>query len=194
MYRALALKAIERNADLDDAAAVTALTVSTIITLEPGQGSNRVLLDGRDVTAQLRTPEITAAASRVSVHPDVRHWMVAAQRAMGESAVPGVVMEGRDVGTVVFPSATVKIFLDASVEARGGRRFAQVSGTDAAGSEDQAAITRDIAKRDERDRNREVSPLRPAADAVRIDTTGMNLDQVLEEATALVQSALSSHR
>lgn len=191
MYRALALKATEGATPLDDAAAVTALTEQTSIVLQPGEGSNRVLLDGRDVTALLRTPEITAAASRVSVHPDVRHWMVAAQRAMGQSAPTGVVMEGRDVGTVVFPNATVKLFLDASVEARGDRRFLQVGGTESAQAEDRASITRDIADRDARDRNREVSPLRPADDAIRIDTTSMTLDEVLQQATALVQSAMS---
>ena len=190
MYRALALKAIERSIPLGDAAGLTALTAETTIVLESGQGSNRVLLDGRDVTSLLRTPEITAAASRVSVHPDVRHWMVAAQRMMGESAPTGVVMEGRDVGTVVFPNASVKLFLDASVEARGDRRFLQTGGP-AAGEEDRASITRDIAARDERDRTREVSPLRPAEDAVRIDTTAMTLDEVLDRAAELVQTALA---
>lgn len=188
MYRALALKAAEHGIAQDDPAAVTALTAETRILLEPGDGGNRVLLDGRDVTALLRTPAITAAASRVSVHPDVRRWMVAAQRTMGEASPTGVVMEGRDIGTVVFPNASIKIFLDASVEARGDRRFLQNAGS--AAGEDRTAITREIAARDERDRTREASPLRPAADAVRIDTTAMTLDQVLARAAELVQSAV----
>ena len=192
MYRALALKAAGLGTPQDDPAAVTALTASTHIVLEPMGDGNRVLLDGRDVTADLRTPEITAAASRVSVHPDVRHWMVAAQRAMGQAAPHGVVMEGRDIGTVVFPNANVKIFLDASVEARGDRRFLQTS-TDSS-AEDRASITREIAARDERDRSREASPLRPAEDAVRIDTTGMPLDEVLARAAELVQRAAMSAR
>ncbi|GAA3749651.1 (d)CMP kinase [Terriglobus aquaticus] len=192
MYRALALKATERGIPLDDPAALTALTAETTIALTPGDGANRVLLDGRDVTALLRTPEITAAASRVSVHPGVRHWMVAAQRSMGQTAPTGVVMEGRDVGTVVFPDATLKLFLDASVEARGDRRFLQTGVTPAAQAEDRDSITRDIAARDERDRTREVSPLRPADDAVRIDTTAMTLDEVLDRATALVEAALQN--
>lgn len=189
MYRALALKATEQGTPQGDPAAMTALTATTRIVLQPGESGNRVLLDGRDVTALLRTPEITAAASRVSVHPDVRHWMVAAQRAMGEAAPTGVVMEGRDIGTVVFPNATVKIFLDASVEARGDRRFLQTAG--GAPDEERAAITREIAARDDRDRSREASPLRPAEDAVRLDTTGMTLEEVLARAADLVQSAAS---
>lgn len=187
MYRALALKALQQGVALDDPNAVSALTAGTRIVLEPGQSGNRVLLDGLDVTTNLRDPAITAAASRVSVHPDVRHWMVTAQRLMGEAASTGVVMEGRDIGTVVFPNANVKIFLDASVEARGDRRFLQTTGTFA--GEDRAAVTREIAARDDRDRTREASPLRPAEDAVRIDTTAMTLDQVLACATELVQSA-----
>ena len=125
MYRALAQKAMRLGLDLDDAGAVTALTASTRIVLEPGASGNRVLLDGEDVTATLREPAVTAAASRVSVHPAVRAWMVAEQRAMGAQSASGVVMEGRDIGVVVFPNAAVTIFLDASVEARGDRRFPQ---------------------------------------------------------------------
>ncbi|WP_419805405.1 (d)CMP kinase [Terriglobus sp.] len=189
MYRALALKAVEQGTPVDDAAAVTTLTETTRIVLEPGNNGNRVLLDGRDVTALLRDPAVTAAASRVSVHPKVRHWMVTAQRAMGQAAPSGVVMEGRDIGTVVFPNATVKIFLDASVEARGGRRFLQTAGS--AVAEDRVAITREIAARDDRDRSREASPLHPADDAIRIDTTSMSLDEVLACATEFVQAAVS---
>ena len=184
MYRALALKAIQSGVSQDNAAAVTELTSSTQIVLRPGDGGNCVMLDGQDVTAQLRNPAITAAASRVSVHPEVRQWMVRAQRAMGEAAPTGVVMEGRDIGTVVFPDATLKIFLDASVETRGDRRFQQNTG-----GEGREAITREIAARDERDRSRESSPLRPADDAVCIDTTTMTLDEVLARAAELVQSA-----
>ena len=189
MYRALALKAVDQGTPLNDPAAVTALTTATQIVLEPASDGNRVLLDGRDVTVLLRDPAITAAASRVSVHPDVRHWMVAAQRAMGAAAPSGVVMEGRDIGTVVFPNAAVKIFLDASVEARGDRRFLQTAVSAAA--EHRVAISREIAARDDRDRSREASPLRPAHDAVRIDTTRMSLDEVLARAAEFVQSAVN---
>lgn len=189
MYRALALKALQQGIAVDDAAAVTALTRTTRILLAPGDGGNRVLLDGTDVTGALRTPEITGAASHVSVHPDVRSWMVSEQRAMSVGAERGVVMEGRDIGTVVFPNATVKVFLDASVEARGNRRFhqqAQVPGT----RESLDAITREIADRDARDRTRETSPLKAADDAIVIDTTGMSLDAVVEKVSSLVESAM----
>ncbi len=188
MYRALALKATVAGLPLDDAAALEAMTRTTHMELQRGEAGNRVLLDGVDVTTQLRTPEVAAGASRVSVYPAVRAWMVAEQRGMGLRAPTGVVMEGRDIGTVVFPDATVKLFLDASVEARGERRFQQQGAGDA---EEKAQITQQIAERDGRDRSREASPLKPAADAIVLDTTGMSLAQVLERAEALVRSAIS---
>ena len=186
MYRALALKALRQGVTLQDADAVLALTGSTTIVLEPGAGSNRVLLDGVEVTGALRAPEVTAAASHVSVHGRVREWMVASQRSLGLSSATGVVMEGRDIGTVVFPNAAVKIFLDASVEARGDRRFAQqpeVSGS-------REALVNDMKDRDKRDRSRAESPLRAAEDAVVLDTTGLSLDEVLQRTEALVAERL----
>lgn len=184
MYRALALKANRRSLSADDADAATALTRETTMHLEPTPNGNRVLLDGEDVTAQLRTPEITALASRISVHPAVRHWMVAAQRAMGLAASSGVVLEGRDIGTVVFPDADVKLFLDASAEVRGDRRFTQQG---AQSAESREATIRDVKARDDRDRSRAESPLKPAEDAILIDTTGMTLDQVLQRAEEIVE-------
>ncbi len=189
MYRALALKALRQGIALDDAPAVEAVTARTSMHLEAGETGNSVWLDGIDVTVLLRTPEVTAAASRVSVHPAVRAWMVQAQRAMGLRSACGVVMEGRDIGTVVFPEATVKIFLEASIEARGERRFDQQAPLK--GGESRERITQEIAERDSRDRNREASPLLPAADAVILDTTGMPLETVLERATTLVRSAMA---
>ncbi len=189
MYRALALKALRQQVAVDDAAAVEMLTKSTAMHLEPGASGNRVWLDGTDVTGLLRTPEVTAAASRVSVHPAVRAWMVREQRALGLRSDCGVVMEGRDIGTVVFPDATVKIFLDASIEARGERRFDQQGPAD--GGESRERITREIAERDSRDRTREASPLRPAEDAQIIDTTSLPLEAVLERASALVRAGIN---
>ena len=188
MYRALAWKALQQGIPVDDAKAVTELAGRSGILLEPGASGNRVLLDGQEVTVQLRSPEVTAAASHVSVHPDVRSWMVAEQRAMGMRSQNGVVMEGRDIGTVVFPEATVKIFLDASVEARGDRRFQQQRGS--LNMETKDTITREIAERDARDRTRETSPLKPAADAVQIDTTGMPLEAVVQRVSDLVARVL----
>lgn len=185
MYRALALKALRSGIRLDDADAVLALTGSTTITLQPGDGGNRVLLDGVDVTGDLRSPEVTQAASHVSVHGPVRAWMVRSQRALGLASPTGVVMEGRDIGTVVFPDAAVKIFLDASVEARGDRRYAQQPSAEA-----KETLLREMRERDQRDRQRAESPLRPADDAVVLDTTGLSLDEVLERACGLVARVL----
>ncbi len=188
MYRALALKAVRLGIACEDSAAVEALTHTTGITLHPGPTGNRVLLDGEDVTGSTRTPEITAAASRVSVHGPIREWMVAAQRALGQSSPCGIVMEGRDIGTVVFPRADIKIFLDASLEARGDRRFAQQPGAE----ESRAAVMNDMQDRDTRDRSREQSPLVPASDATLLDTTTLSLDQVLSRTEDLVTRALNS--
>jgi cytidylate kinase len=189
MYRAFALKALAQESEgqvdaiLDDAAALGQLAATTAIALEPTPSGNRVLLDGADVTAQLRDPRVTQAASRVSVHPAIRAWMVGLQRALGERG--NVVMEGRDIGTAVFPDADVKIFLDASPEARSQRRYEQ--GAEAGSATPAlAAVLKELRERDDRDRNRAQSPLRPAADAVVIDSTYLTLDEVTERIEALL--------
>src|SRR6202451_4196477 len=123
MYRALALKAIENDISFDEGSPLLDLAAYTGIRLEPQLEGNRVLLDGQDVSRRVRDSDVTAAASQVSVHPRLRAWMVEQQRLLGERG--GVVMEGRDIGTVVFPDAEVKIFLDAAPEVRGNRRFRQ---------------------------------------------------------------------
>src|SRR3984885_3695608 len=123
MYRALALKAIENDFAFDEEAPLLELADRTRITLEPQVDGNRVLLDGTDVSRRIREQDVTSAASQISVHADLRAWMVLQQRALG--AAGGVVMEGRDIGTAVFPDAEVKIFLDAAPEVRGSRRFRQ---------------------------------------------------------------------
>ncbi len=187
MYRALALKALETTTALGDEAALSRLTESTQIALEsrPNEG-NRVLLDGKDVTARIREKDVSEAASQVSVHPRVRAWMVERQRAMGRQG--GVVMEGRDIGTKVFPDAELKIFLDAQDEIRGQRRYLQSAGsTNAPTAEAVLAAVRD---RDARDRNRATSPLEPAADAIHLDTTGLTLEQVYALAEDLVRAKI----
>ncbi len=189
MYRALALKALTTKTPPDDGEALLALTGETAIELKPGEAGNTVLLDGVDVTSRLRAPEVTAAASRVSVHGPVRAWMVAQQRAMGLASPVGVVMEGRDIGTAVFPDAAVKIFLDASPEARGDRRSAQQPSAGAPGK-----ITAEMRERDDRDRSRAASPLRPADDAVHLDTTAMALDEVLAHVEQLVKPFFNEHK
>lgn len=200
MYRAFALKVLEAGLSPDDASTLETVLHHTEIVLEPGTDGNRVLLDGVDVTSRLRTPEVTAAASRVSVHPAVRAWLVALQQAMGTaprigSTLAGVVMEGRDIGGTVFPQAQVKIFLDASPEKRSERRYAQVpaetgnKATTAANpgtTQSPEDVLRSMRERDQRDRNRPISPLRPAPDAVIIDSTYLTLDEVIAQAEAIV--------
>lgn len=183
MYRALALKAIENDVDVDDEKALVNLAFDSAISLEPQIDGNRVKLDNTDVSSRIREKDVTDAASRVSVHPAVREWMVRKQRELGEQR--NVVMEGRDIGTAVFPNADVKIFLDAAPEVRGGRRFHQLQA-----AEPSAAVLAEMRARDERDRTRSVSPLVAAPDAVVIDSTNMGLEQVIERAEQIVREKL----
>ena len=186
MYRALALRAIERDVSVDDEAALVKLAEKLRIQLEPTIGGNRTLLDGRDVSARIRERDVTEAASRVSVHPRVREWMVEHQRVMGAGG--GVVMEGRDIGTKVFPDADLKIFLDADPIVREQRRMQQqkLSG------EVAASVAAELRERDRRDRTRATSPLVAAADAVVINSTSLTEDQVLAQAEGLVAEILST--
>ena len=189
MYRAFAMKALAAGVPTRDAEALDTLAHTTEVRLEPGPDGNRVLLDGADVTAELRTPRITAAASEVSVHPPIRRWLVRLQQALGSRG--NVVMEGRDIGTVVFPHAPVKIFLDASPEKRGERRYEQNRGT-AVATQLPAAVLEEIRERDRRDRTRADSPLRPAPDAVVIDSTDLSLEEVIAKAAALVEKYMNA--
>ena len=184
MYRALALKAIEWDTSFDDEAALMRLANDSRIELDPSIGGNRVLLDGCDVSTRIRERDVTEAASRVSVHPKVREWMVARQREMGLGG--GVVMEGRDIGTKVFPDADVKIFLDADPVVREQRRLEQqkIQG------EPAKAMAAELRERDRRDRTRAVSPLVAAPDAVVVDSTGLSEEQVLEKVEALIRQKL----
>jgi cytidylate kinase len=182
MYRALALKALELQMSLDDAAALEQLAEQSKIELVARPEGNRVFLDGRDVSERLRQQDVTDAASRVSVHPGVREWMVDHQRQMGLQG--GVVMEGRDIGTKVFPNAEVKIFLDAAPEVRGNRRFLQNPAVQA----QEKSVVDELRARDLRDRTRATSPLVPATDAVLIDSTSLTLEQVVEKAIEIVES------
>ena len=192
MYRAFALKALRAALTLDDSAALQRLAAETSIRLEPGDEENRVLLDGEDITGLIRNQTVTDAASRVSVFPAIRTWMVRLQQQLG--AAGGVVMEGRDIGTVVFPHADVKIFLDAAPEVRGLRRFDQMGQLGQGGKPpvvQPEEVIRDLRARDERDRNRADSPLKPAADAVLLDSTSMTLDEAVATAVAIVDAKLS---
>jgi CMP/dCMP kinase len=174
MYRCVALAGLERAAELDDGEAMGGLARGLRLELDGG----RVVLDGRDVSAEIRAPAVTEASSRVSMHPQVREAMVAQQRHLIEHG--SYVAEGRDIGTVVSPDAPLKVFLTASDEERARRRAAQTD-------EDAAAVLRAQRERDERDRNREHSALRAASDAVEIDTTGVDFDDVVERVVALAR-------
>jgi CMP/dCMP kinase len=184
MYRALALKTIQQDISFDDEPALLKLARDSRIQLEPTLGGNRVLLDGRDVSQRVRETDVAEGASRVSVHPLVREWMVARQQEMGGGG--GVVMEGRDIGSKVFPGADVKIFLDADPVVREQRRRRQQNVKNGA-----PANAEDLRERDHRDRTRAASPLQPAEDAFILDSTGMSEDDVLAKIEERVQAKLS---
>jgi cytidylate kinase len=218
MYRALALRAIECDASFDDENALLKMAQDSRITLDRsslghvgvgptglghsalgesvfGQGvfgktggGNRVLLNGKDVSARIRERDVTEAASRVSVHPKVRAWMVERQREMGIGG--GVVMEGRDIGTKVFPDADLKLFLDADPVIREQRRLdqQQVKGAPA------QAMAAELRERDLRDRTRAVSPLVAAEDAIVIDSTNLSEDDVVNRIEKLVEQRLAATR
>jgi cytidylate kinase len=193
MYRAFALKALRSKVSLDDPTTLERLAADTQINLEPGENENRVLLDSEDVTGQIRDQTVTDAASRVSVHPPIRAAMVKRQKEMAERG--GVVMEGRDIGTVVFPNAEVKIFLDAAPEVRGMRRYEQIGqdGASAKASRPPEEVIRDLRARDERDRSRADSPLKPAADAYLLDSTNLTLEEAVQAAESTVHAWLQKN-
>lgn len=181
MYRAVALKALRAGIDIADAGRLEQLAREARIEFEPG--GSRVLLDGEDVSAAIRAPEISPAASRVSVFPGVRRALVEKQRQMG--ATESVVMEGRDIGSVVFPDAEVKVFLDANPEVRAARRVRELA--EKGQRLDAGEVEREIRERDQRDSTRVDSPLMRAPDAVYVDTTAMGLEEVERAILEIVQ-------
>ena len=185
MYRAVALWALRLDVDPSDAHHMGPLAEESDIRLEP---SGAVLLNGEDVTAAIRTPEVSQAASRVAVIPAVRRAMVGKQRAMG--ARTSVVMEGRDIGSVVFPHADLKVFLDARPEERVRRRYAEDAGKGAAVTAE--AVAAQIRERDARDSTRAEAPLVQAPDAVYLDSTPLTVDQVEEAILKLVRERISN--
>ncbi|PSH02998.1 MAG: (d)CMP kinase [Acidobacteria bacterium] len=189
MYRALGLKAIEIGVSVGDGPALLALAKQSTIELEPTPEGNRVLLNHRDVSARIRERDVTDAASRVSTHPEVREWMVSRQREMGANG--GVIMEGRDIGTVVFPNAEVKIFLDADPQIRERRRVTQANAQDNPARAEK--LKQDLRERDRRDSTRAAAPLRAAEDAVHIDSSKMTIEEVIARAEAIVAEKLRQH-
>jgi cytidylate kinase len=181
MYRALTLLVLERGIEPSDGAA--SARAARDMQLEVG---SRTLVDGRDVSAAIRGPEVTAAVSTVSAHPEVREVLVARQRAW-VAAHGGGVVEGRDIGTVVFPAARVKVFLTASDDERARRRHGDEVAADRSVGVD--SVQADLARRDASDSNRTVSPLKAAPDALVVDTTGRDVDDVVGEIVERFQTA-----
>jgi cytidylate kinase len=183
MYRAVGLLAMEDGVQLDDEPAVLAAAAAAPLRFD---GDGRLFADGRDVSADIRSLDMAAAASRVSVLPGVRSMLVDEQRRLAADA--DIVMEGRDIGTNVFPDAAVKIFLTARPEVRAARRAAELR--EAGDSVDDAQVLAALIERDRRDSTRAVAPLRKAADAVEVDTSGMTLDEVVEAVLGIVASTV----
>ncbi len=183
MYRSIALKALRRGIPLESTERLTSLAGETRVDLRAENGTQQVFLDGDDVTAAIRTPEVAQAASKVAVVPGVRQVLVAEQRRAGERG--GVVMEGRDIGSVVFPDAQLKIFLTASPEIRAERRWREHQ--EKGESIDLARTLEEIRERDRRDRERATSPLVRATDAVVVDSTAMEPEEVARLVIMLAQ-------
>ena len=183
-YRAAALKVLEAGASPEDEAVVVEIVGRAEIQFSTDGSDSRVSVDGRDVSQAIRTPEVTSAAAHVSRLPQVRQKLIALQRSLVRGK--GVVMEGRDIGTVVFPEAPLKIFLKADVKERARRRLHQDREEGRVASLEQTAY--DIGRRDQLDAERRISPLVPAPDAVEIDSTNLAADQVVERIVALART------
>ena len=194
MYRSVALTCINRGVALDDEAAVADVARSITISFEPAEPVQRVLIDGVDVTEDIRTPEVDRNVSAVAAIPAVREALVEQQRAIGNAG--DVVAEGRDIGTVVFPDAEVKVFLTADPAARALRRAVQRDGGDAAvdakataDEKEVATIMADLIRRDEADSSRKAAPLKPAEDAVHIDSSNKTVNEVVDLIVSLMEEA-----
>lgn len=181
MYRAMAWLAKDRALDLEDEQAVKHFCLSAEVELQLQNGATRVLANGKDVTQEIRTPEISMLTSKVSKLAPVREAMMTLQRKMGIKG--GVILNGRDIGTVVFPDAELKFFLSASAEERGKRRFLELQAKGVPISLE--STIQDVVQRDRQDSERELAPLRQADDAIPIDSTGLSIDQVI----ALMEAA-----
>ncbi|MBO6303453.1 MAG: (d)CMP kinase [Selenomonadaceae bacterium] len=184
MYRAVAYKALQQKAEVTDELIISVLP-DIEITLKFENAKTKVFADGKEITAEIRTPEINKIVSKVAALVPVREKLTELQRKMGQNE--NVLMDGRDIGTFVFPNADVKIFLTASVEERARRRYEELKakGFDVNLKE----IEKDIAKRDKLDSEREMAPLKKADDAILLDTTGLSIDEVVEKIITLCENA-----
>lgn len=184
MYRAVALQAKRDSIDINDSAALIGLCESVKLEFVPDNGGLRTILNGEDVSEAIRTPEMSMAASDISARKEVRQALLSLQRRMGENG--GVVLEGRDVGTVIFPNAEAKFFLDASLEERGKRRYKELAAKGMDVTLEQTI--EDVRKRDINDSSREIAPLKMADDAVLVDSTNLNIEEVVEKMIEVIKS------
>lgn len=189
MYRAVAWATLKEGVAPDDAEAVTRLAETLDIRLRPEAAETQIWVNAQDITDQIRTPDISNLTSPLSAIPGVRRRMVALQQAMG--AAGGVVMEGRDIGTVVLPHADVKVFLTASLEKRAERRQAELASRGV--TVDMDALRADIAARDARDGGRDIAPMIPAPDAAMLDSDRLSVDDVVATILRLWQEATTRH-
>jgi cytidylate kinase len=182
LYRGMAHAARRHGIAPDDDPGLARMLAGLTLEFRAGPGGSLLLADGGDISAEIRTPEISMLASAISARPVVRAHLLGVQRRLGRGK--GAVFEGRDMGTVVFPEADVKFFLDATEQARAARRCAELQGSHMA---DLAAVQRDMQRRDEQDRTRALAPLRPAEDAIMIDSTGLTVEEVIACMLAHIQ-------
>lgn len=185
MYRAIGLTAIRKGIDLQDEEAVTALCGEIDLKVQYGENGQITMVDGEDVTGQLRTEDVSMAASTVSRYAGVRKAMVAIQQKLARET--DMLLDGRDIGTVVLPKATAKIFLTATAEERAMRRYLELQKKGTGDTYEQ--VLEDLKRRDDQDMNRQVDPLRCADDAVNLDTTHMSFDEVVEAILNIVKEA-----
>ena len=186
MYRAMALYLFRLGVNPDDSAAISANCVGADITIEYRDGVQVVLLDGENVNSLLRTPEVSDMASRTSVNGDVRNKLMELQQELARRQ--NVVMDGRDIGTVVLPDAQVKIYLTASVAVRAKRRFLELM--EKIGNADLEEIEAQIRERDHRDMTRPIAPLKQADDAVLVDTSDMTIDEVVDKILSIIDEKI----
>ena len=187
IYRVTALAALQRKTDLTNESALAKLARHLDIQFIPQNGEVNILLAGMNVSDLIRTQEVADAASKVAVFPEVRSALLQLQQDFAKN--DGLIADGRDMGTVVFPNAQVKLFLDASAEERAKRRYKQLQNKGINGNFEQ--ILAEIKERDFRDRNREVAPLKPADDALLLDSTTLSIDEVIDQALAYIQEKVS---
>ena len=188
IYRSVALEAVRTGVALDDASTLGRLAASLPLSFRPEGAVNRVFIGEREVTQEIRAPEVSRAASLVSVHPPVRDALLELQRRLARAQEAGAVLEGRDIGTVVFPDAELKVFLTASAEERARRRHAELMSRGVPSRYEQ--VLADQQARDREDETRAVAPLRPAEDAWRLDSSGHSPSQIVE----LIVSQVAARR